>query len=496
MDLHTSNLFRMVRSAADKHTPTRGPELPAPWRDAGPDFPVIKVDYIAGGIEVPEEDDDVPVRPAIVRWMIWLNNALTPFSDKPILWESPAAGQQELVATFGKYLPEVLVNWPESGADLVSYWGRQGLGAQDLAKTDGSVAGEAFVSSFEHMAKYEVRPGLTPYGGAAYFDAEGNVTRIHFRGTDYRVDEDGFEMAGFAWRTSSLVWTTLCDHVFGCHFVATNTLVLATKRVLPKEHPLRKLVTPFHYRTAAINNGGTMTLVPKHGLFHRVTGCTWEQLQELYSDAVASYKFESFPNKCRSKGVHPEQLGENHAILFPYASDGCAYWDEVVAFVSDVFDSCESMTPVCAGEDPLVLDWWEQIGTIPGGLPEFNRESLTTLLSNMIFTATGFHEQVGNVSQYVGNPALCGGKIWPNQEISDKQGSYQLSVVACLTGLPMPKLLEDFGHLMPDGGGAEALHRFQDRLRALDKKVVAQNEKRKLPYLSFLPSQMACSVSI
>ncbi len=498
MDLHTSNLFRLVRKAAASYRKLDGSQLPKPWREASEAFPVEHVAYVANGVDVPAQDDDSPVRPKIVRKFLELNNSWAPKRDKAVFWSSPQDGRNKIKEIFGKNLPEPSVIWPDSGVALTEDWARQGLGAHHLEKIkEGGQAGEVYVSSFEYMSHYQVRDGLATYGGALYLTADMKATRIRLRGKDVRPTDADWEAAAFAYRSSSLVATTFSDHVFRCHYVLMNTVLLAVKRYLPLSHPLRHFIAPFHYRTAAINNGGAVTLVPEGGMFHRTGGYTWKQQREVYNDCVTSYRFETFEETMRRRGVHPDDLGPDHAMLFPYASDGMELWRRIRAFTNDALDSSPALSGILGSHKAATEKWWKSISDgLPGGLAPLNEKSLRDFLSQVIFTVTGFHEHVGNVSQYIVNPALAAGKLWPNQTVSDMQSSMQLCVVGCITGLPMPKLLEDFGHLMPDKESTDALHRFQAALGEMQTEVDARNAKRRLAFTSFCPNRMSCSVSI
>jgi hypothetical protein len=499
VDLHTSNLFRLVKTAAQRHQRLDGKNLPKPYKEADPKLPTERLTYIGGGVDVAEFDDDSPVRPKPVKLFLRFNNTWMPFRDKPTFWNNPVEGRAGIEAVFGKFLPKPAVVWKDSGVELTELWARQGLGAQHLHRIrEGGQVGEAFVSSFEQMARYEVRDGLLPYGGAAYLTEEGKITRIRLGGKDVRPGDAGWDHAAFVYRSSSIVWTTLSDHVFRCHYVFLNPILLATKRYLSLAHPLRHFIAPFHYRTAAINNGGALTLAPPGGMFHRTTGFGWDTLRHVYDDCVGAFHFETFEAGLRRRGMHPEQLGPDAVRLFPYSTDGLEYWKRTHAFVDEAFTQSPGLSSMLSDANrAATVRWWDSIhAAFPGGLPPLSEASLRDFLAQIIVTVTAFHEHVGNVSQYLVNPALGAGKLWPNQTIADQQASLQLCVVACITGLPMPKLMEDFSHMMPDPQAAAAFKHFQESLTGWQKDVDARNAARPQPFISFSPRELSCSISI
>lgn len=498
LDFHTANLFRLVRAAADKHVRLDASLVPKPWREASEAYPTVRVDYLGAGLDVPAEDDDTPVRPLLARWYIAANNALAPFYDDPTAWESPEQGRQSIREAFGRYLPEPAVAWPDGGVELTELWARQGFGAQRLERVaPGGPPDEAYVSSFEFLTKYPVRSGLLPFGGEVFLDRNGKATRARYLGEAFRPGDAGWDHATFAYRTSSLVWGTFDDHVCRTHYVLMNGQVLATKRRLALAHPLRSFLAPFHYRTAAINNGGTLTLVPKGGVFHRAAGFDWPTLQQTYSDCIAGYRYETFAQGCRRRGLTAEEVGPDFATLFPYASDGLEYWTRVRAFVEDAFERSPALQSATTTHGDATKRWWDdQAAALPGGLPAYGPEALRDLVAMAVFTGSGYHEHVGNVAPYVANPPVAGGKIRAGQVMADRQVSMQYGVLACITGLPMPKLMEDFGHLMPDDAARDAHGAFKASLADWQVEVDARNAGRSLQFHSFSPRTMSCSVSI
>ena len=263
---------------------TRASDLPKPWRQANPDLPTMKVPHVGNSLEVLAMDDDAVVRSKPVQLLLRFNNAWLPFRDHDETWGGAEEARQGLEKRIGRYLPAASVDWADAGETTNDLWTRQALGSQNLRRVtpeDGAQPDEAFVSAFEFMSKYRVRDGLLPYGGDAFMSAEGRVVRIRLHGSDYRPGDTGWAHAGFVYRSSSMVWSTLSDHVFKCHYLFMNPVLMSTKRLLPLEQGLRHFLAAFHYRTAAINHGGVFTLVPPGGMFHRTTGFDWETLQHV-----------------------------------------------------------------------------------------------------------------------------------------------------------------------------------------------------------------------
>ena len=499
-DPHTAGLFKLVRVSADKFRRLRASDLPKPWRQANPDLPTMKVPHVGNSLEVLAMDDDAVVRSKPVQLLLRFNNAWLPFRDHDETWGGAEEARQGLEKRIGRYLPAASVDWADAGETTNDLWTRQALGSQNLRRVtpeDGAQPDEAFVSAFEFMSKYRVRDGLLPYGGDAFMSAEGRVVRIRLHGSDYRPGDTGWAHAGFVYRSSSMVWSTLSDHVFKCHYLFMNPVLMSTKRLLPLEQGLRHFLAAFHYRTAAINHGGVFTLVPPGGMFHRTTGFDWETLQHVYEDCLNSFRYETFKDGVVRRGLALDSLGADHSRFLPSVSDGMEYWTRTRAFVDDVCDRSGAVASALGRGRDATRRWWDAIAAAyTGGLPELGEESLRDMLTQVVFTVSATHEHVGNVAQYIRNPTLAAGKLWPGQTIADKQSSLHLCVVGAITGLEMPKLMEDFSHLMPDEHSRQAVRTFQNNLEDWQVELDARNARRVQPFVSFSPRELSCSIAI
>lgn len=500
MDLFTKVVFGGVKKAAGAFKPTATEGIPLPSTESRPDFPVERIDYVGAGLEIPGMDDDVPMRPFAARAMMKLNNRFAPFRDERESWRDAAECRAYLDATFGTLLQPPSVVWENPASDLaLQRWALQGFASHRLQRgstINGTPASahDDLVLPFDFMRSYDVRKGLARYGGDAWFSREGKLKSIVVDGSYLRPsDGQAWEAAKFNLRSASLVWTTLADHVGKCHYGVANAVVLASKRQLSRQHPLRAFIAPFHFRTAAINNGASQSLVPWGALLHRTSGFEWDAMLRIYKDAPSEYRFETFPQELRRRGVHPESL----ATPYPYAEDGLLYWDCILAFVQDAFASSDALKQVLGAAREETQRWWDDLRAhLVGGLPELSLESLTEFLAHTIFTVTAFHNHVGTVADFVMDPTFTAGKVWPGATIADKQSTTHLCVVASITGFEMPRLMGDFSHLMPDGKAREAVNSWHSRLRQVEEEITGRNAKRGQPLLSFLPSRMAISVAI
>src|SRR5262249_51717181 len=157
-------------------------------------------------------------------------------------WENVEEAAAATHAAYGSLLPSPDVVWKDPASDVaLGRWARQGFGAHRLeAATEeiGAREGERFAVCLEKLNRFEVRPGLARYGGDLFLDRSGHPTRIVYGGESIIPSDSRWEFAKFAFRSTSLVWTTLADHVLRCHYSVANALYLSTHRFLPLSHPL------------------------------------------------------------------------------------------------------------------------------------------------------------------------------------------------------------------------------------------------------------------
>ena len=195
--------------------------------------------------------------------------------------------------------------------------------------------------------------------------------------------------------------------------------------------------------------------------------------------------------------MHPEQLSDLETDVFPFGRDGLLYWDAVEAFVKAATDGDGALNAEKLIETQDVQTWWQQLDQLlPDELGPLTVDSFRKLVSLVIFTVSGLHSWVGHATPYVEDPAICSGKMRPNLRVSDRQASEQLSVVTCVTGLPMPKLEGDFLHLMPDEESVAAAKAFKDAIAAMKVEIDRRNSSRDIALKAFDSAVLTLSVAI
>jgi hypothetical protein len=497
MNTHTSVFFRLIKLGVEAYQPKAPHEIPHPSIPHRPDQPVRSVPALGPGGKVLLMDEDEPTRPKILKTIINLNNRYAPLRDPHAQWSSREEGQAHIRTTFGPYLPQGRVDWrgaDPTGDQALSWWARNGLGALELRRLgeqeDGS--GARWVSSYEFLQDLPVRPGLASYGGAVYLDEAGKVVKMRLRGKDVLpTDGKRWEEAKFVYRSTSLFWSTLYHHLFYTHYTVANTGILATLHNLPTDNPLRRLLKPFLFRTAAINNGGMDSLLPRGSAFHRASGLTWEGMEEAYSSMQKSHVFNLFPETLLEHGSAQAASTDFSA----FNRDGMDYWKTLQGFSSEVITQGPAFQGILRND--AMKAWWEEMNTtLRHSARELSEESLSNFLTQFFFTVTGFHSWVGHVTPYVLDPAVVGGKVFPEASMADRKNTDEMATIACATGLPVPSLMGDFSHLMPDEFTRGCLGRLHGNLLDLSRTINDRNAGRDIPLNACLPEEMNLSVAI
>jgi hypothetical protein len=507
MNLHTSVLFRIIQLGIKQYKPTATHEIPLPSIPHGIDHKTILMPTLGPGKKVLEKDEDVPTRPPLLKTVIRLNNRFSPLKDTCTPWDSVEIGKQGFHATFGEYLPKGRVDWKgldPAGDKALQWWVFSGFGALELHRLDEQtaraeqVAGQIpyFVSSYEFLNNLPVRPGLANYGGAVYLDEQGNILKIKLRGKDVFPNEGkSWEAAKFAYRSTALVWATLFHHLFYSHYTVSNTGVLATIQNLPADNPLRLLLKPFLFRTAAINNGGADSLLPNGAAFSRTTGFTWTAMEEAYSIMMRRVAYKPLPDLLRERGIDRDSLSALPEDIFPYGRDAELFWQTLHTFSADVLEKSPAFKNIVKND--AVKTWWQEVNTeLHFSSQDLSSEQLSTFLTQFFFTVSAFHSWVGHVAPYVADPSIAAGKLFPDSTMTDQQNSTELGVIAAITGLPTPELLGDFTHLMPDDYARQSLKNLHENLLNVGQVIQQRNAGRQISLQTFLPEEIQLSVAI
>ncbi len=493
MDGFTANLWRLISLNA-KHVKNYSTEqIPLPQREADPNVEVHALPA-RDGLFVVGVDDDEGTIPAPVRAYLWLDKTFAGHDDRLHPWDSVEEASAAL-AEFEPLLTPPEVAWSDIESDAALWlWASQGFAAHRLERVGGDAAPaerDGFVVRFDFMARYPVRAGFAPFGGDAYFDATGRPTRIQLGDASVRPGDPGWAAAKFRFRSSSLVWGQLADHFGRSHYQIVNSVLVSTTRHLPKAHPMRRLLKPFLFRTAAANDFARGLLFAENGFFHRTLSFTWEGLESALRDAFGEQRVESFEVELRRKGVHPDMLPAG--IELPYVVEALAFWRVIDAFARDLVGSSAALR--ASLEDEAMRTWWAGLG--PDVILGRDLASgLADVFASFLFTVTAFHAQAQNAQAYVRDPRFASVRLGEGQLMSDRQSNLALAALLSSVGLPTPTIDGDLAVHMPDEGSKAAAHRFRSALRELTKQMEQRNRARTQPYRLLEPARVAASITV
>jgi|GEM_PF-304773 len=453
---------------------------------------VVTVPGLGPDVELCADDEDTGVRPRWMRWAIAAANRLLPVSTAASPWSAHADPVPALTATFGDALPTPRVDWgAPTGPEALALFARHGLAAHRLAAHPEG----GWVLDVSAMDVLPVRDGYARYGGVLRLHEDGSFHSLHRGRRAIDPADPRFEAEAFAFRSSAFVQVTVADHLGLCHYGVSNAALLAARRHLPASHPLRSFLRPFQYRTAAINFGALQSLIPRGALVHRGTSLRWSALQAWLQRLLQDVRYDPLPERLRTRGTHPDQLGSRAEVL-PWSVDGTQWYAGLHAFVRDAFDTSPALSSAIDGRHrPATEAFWADLGTRVRGLPAFGRDGVTDGLTWLLHVVTALHSHVGHVAPYLRNPGFVAGRLLPGAARADPDNTGQLATVAVLTGISVPTILEDWTHRMPDRPAIDTAQRFRDWLAAFQGQIDARNTLRQQPFHSLSPRMMPCSVS-
>jgi hypothetical protein len=363
-----------------------------------------------------------------------------------------------------------------------------------------------YVNDMTGLSTFRVRKPFERYGAAAYFDKDYQIIAIYWshRSRLVKKGEQFWEHAKYVWRSTFFAYITIRDHLVVTHMIEGNAFVTASRKCLPVNHPLRKFVKPFTYHTVSINYQAAMSLINERGLVHRIWAFDYDEFLKLCDYISMNYKFRLLP-EIIPQSMSPKEndkTEEQWDKIYPIYHDLNALWKIIQNYVTNFF---RINYHISTGNDNLPNDLpmrrfineiCEQLGI--AGITSLRH--FIDVLSQLIAASTGIHEHVGQVSGYMVDPRFIGAKLQEGKEMQNIQTYSQILVLAVVTGLRMPGLLEDWSHLIDHDqnyqDNLKNYKKFKRDLQDLSEDIDRRNEIRNYPFQSFNPKYMECSTSV
>lgn len=319
-------------------------------------------------------------------------------------------------------------------------------------------------------------------------DKDWACAKLHFQVADSNVHET-------------------CSHLYGAHF-AMEPIAVATGRLLPSTHPVRRLLTP-HFKFLLFNNElGKNKLVNPGGFVDRLLAPSLAGSLELVKRAANSFDFtkQAFVNDCIERGVS-DTVSLPH---YPYRDDGLLLWNAIGTYVSKfITEHYKDVNAVSA--DLNLLQWWAALSSVTGadlkGIPvDRTIENLVFILQRIIFTSGPYHAAV-NFPQYeymafTPNMPLSAYEKFPAPVLETlppyTQVAKQLEIMEILTSYRH----DQFGCYAKEDMESfsikelSILDSFQSQLDKAEKIIIGRNKLRRIPYHYLLPSLIPNSTSV
>lgn len=386
--------------------------------------------------------------------------------------------------------------------------------ADDLMKP----AAAKYAVYLNFASSLEVRPGFAKLGADAYFDASGKIIAISRGGTLFTPSGEqgtaptctrswswgrwtqsctsatiGWQHAKLAFRGTLITVVTAIDHLYGSHLTAGNALVTANVEELEPNHPLRRLMTPFGFRTEAINYNAAILLAPEWGMLHRSVPLTTAGLTGLWQYANTTSRgltWQTVPAKKAARGVD---------LTLPYDVDGLDYYailkNYTHSYLSHYYDLA---TDSCAA-DPAVQRWYARVDSLlpaTSDLPTLTCAVLEDVLSTFMYHVSAYHRHVGSIASEAADPCFAP-MAWREGELcGPPRTMFMQGLIMATTGLEQPTIVEDYTHMFLDSPAKQMWRDLSARLRAFGTTVDDRNKARSRPFTVFDSENIETSVGI
>jgi hypothetical protein len=375
-----------------------------------------------------------------------------------------------------------------------------------------------FVVRTLQLSQLAVRPGFARLGVDMFFNSAMEPVMVRTPdGQDLwrsEVDSTTWQYWKFVWRSSMFLLVTLVDHLWTSHFSVGTALAAAAREALPPNHALRRLLTMFTFGTIDVNEQAVHALAGPNNLLHRSTPFHdfWEvseaakasisPLEESFGAFVDDDKFEALHETIRDTPFFADGrllFAELRVLVEHFVDIHAADWCDsngnlfdgpVDAFVRQFYEW--SMLPNAAQDAT-----WLQLHAQDGRL---TCSGFKRWLTVVLFSVTGYHRHVGTVADLAKDPEFATFSWRAGESYGRPRQHMQMALIAASTAKIMPKLGENFDHLM-EGLEKEAeitalMSNFRAGMAAVSETVTSRNVNRAVPYLQMDPAFVEASVAV
>lgn len=464
IDTNTKYLHkRLVREVVLHHSPeddggmrTVGEIcLPKPPRD---DLKYKTIEAVPG-LKIPDDDEDFMDQSELEKFIFEASSEIyfkflskLRCKDTPQYFDSKEEAKNVVDKHFyGNILPKDNEPFDDLVSDEsisnIAFYGMGQVLLKMSANQDTYEVDSTLLSTLSTRLSYE------RYGAKAVFGHDMKIIYIFVSSLNRDVypNDNEWEHAKWVWKVSLITYVTIGPHLVDTHWIISNNADIAARTKLGANHPIRRALKVFLFRTGKINRASALGLAPEDSFLHRMTGLTYEDgLGKAFHWFAKAYKYETLPDFVEAK-----RLG---TLQIPLCTDALPVWNAFskyfTSYVDTFYEEDDSVT-----SDMELAKFWECVDSRGNfgspwkyGLPRLTRKALVDYLTHLAFNVTAWHEHVGNIITYLLPPNILhsfGFKLRPGIEVADVQALIQSLCIAGITGLRNPKLMSNWKHLLP-----------------------------------------------
>jgi len=398
--------------------------------------------------------------------------------------------------------------WHGAGCSLMRPMEADEIGSHPSFSSSSSGSSSitpSYVADMSHLKDYPTRDKrFRKLGHKVFFDENQDVAYIYDYSTHKAVKpaDGNWETTVHAMIQSFAVVVTLREHLIWTHFGVANTLTFAMNMHLKPSHPLRRLLTPFTWRSNTVNFAGLFALVPERGLIHRAIGMSYTNFEHMLGQTIPTCDvWKPFPEWIEENDGRREMATSGQ---YGYYSDGVKLHDMFKELAQAWMD--EAFKNGLNECDPELVTFYNSIKETTSGmaykLGEFSKTNLVKMLTQYMFVVTAFHELVGTVIDYVIEIDRVSFRASPDATTADLQSWLTGVLLGSTTYLKVPRLFHTFPNWFGQGG-APSWERtiwtdWQVKLATIHSEIETANNRRgaKYKFKPFHPKILATSVSV
>lgn len=445
-------------------------------------FPGIPIANIKMAKEIPADEQFWPQ--SLVSWIqVRLYSIFSPMQPRPELTPISADPQKALACAYTplhrtKLDPPDLPPEYEGSPDLGSLAVR-GPYACYTEKIDDML----FLWDLRKLEEYTCHDGLYNPGVRVLFwlDTTASKLRPFLIESALGMSRQGDANWQLAKKLALCAATThmsLVRHFNWVHLASGEPLAIATRRCLPSDHPLCRLLWPHTYGTQQTHSTVTLVQMVQGGDFDSIFSFTHEGMCRLFGDTYRDFcivvndpEEDANERKIRHAGFDtPTQ--ENLEALF----------NVIHRHARNYLRLYYPDTPPGSGTTAIrsnapILGWLDALNAlIPNGVgvsrANVTFDSLVRLVAGFIYLVSVQHEMVGTF--------LWNYQLWTHRQPvrvytngqREPLDVYQRLVNANYNlNVERRALMDDFAYLALDDAGAKAFRQFQHDLQALQERM-------------------------